>query len=116
MVMTKYKQAFAGVILLFGLTAAGASLASLALGPSVAAAQGAGEDSAEDRASAFRAVEGADAEQVPGGTLLLSAYGVMWLFIFGYVFRLQRMQTATQAEVSRLARVLESASPDDAEG
>jgi len=116
MVMTKYKQVFAGAILILGLATTGSSLASMALGPAVAAAQDGGGDSAGDRASAFRAVEGADAEQVPGGTLLLSAYGVMWLFVFAYVFRLQRMQTATHAEVARLARVLESAGAEDAEG
>jgi len=116
MVMTKWKRPLVGLALALGLAIAAVGFVVAAVGPRVAAAQDAGTDSGDDRASAFRAVEGGDAEQVPGGTLLLSAYGVMWLFVFAYIFRMQRMHSATQAEISRLARILDTGTPEDAEG
>ena len=67
------------------------------------------------RASAFRSVEGADAEEVPGGALLIGAYSVMWLFVFFYLFRMQRGQLAVQHEVERLGRVLEDKGSNDSE-
>jgi len=67
------------------------------------------------RASAFRSVEGADAEEVPGGALMIGAYAVMWLFLFFYLFRMQRGQLAVQHEIERLGRVLEDKGSNDSE-
>jgi len=68
-----------------------------------------GESAADARASSFRAVEGSDAEQVPGGSLLIGAYGVMWLFVFGYVWRLQKIHGQTREDIRRLELALAGA-------
>ena len=82
----------------------------------VTAASAQEEAGESSRASAFRSVEGADAEEVPGGALLIGAYAVMWLFLFFYVFRMQRGQLAVQHEVERLGRVLEEKGSNDSDG
>lgn len=113
MVKSRWKPLLAGFALAVGL---GIFVLSIVGAPTTVRAQDDAGTTAGERSSAFRAVEGPDAEQVPGGTLLISAYGVMWLFLFLYVFRVQRMQAATQSEVARLTRVLESAASEDPEG
>ncbi|MBW2463540.1 MAG: CcmD family protein [Deltaproteobacteria bacterium] len=94
----------------------------LAFGPAITMAQpadGEGEQGADDqgaespdesRATSFRAVTGPEAEDVPGGTLLIAAYGVLWVLIFGYVFRLGRLEARTRADVTRLERGLAESS------
>mgnify|MGYP006283643547 CR=1 FL=1 len=90
---------------------AGALAVLLAL-PGVAAAQppadGApsGESAAEERAMAFEAAEGARTENVPGGTLLIVAYGVVWLLVLGYVVSLGYRQARTRDEIQRLRQDL----------
>ena len=68
-----------------------------------------GEDAAESRAAAFQAVEGPDAEQVPGGMLLIGAYGFVLVLLIGYVGRLGKLQSKTLAEVERLSQSLSQA-------
>ncbi len=68
---------------------------------------------AEERATEFRAVEGPVTEDVPGGALMVGAYGVIWLLVLLYVVRLGRMQGRIAADVERLERSL--ASTDDQE-
>lgn len=70
---------------------------------------GAGEDPGQERATSFRAVSGPDAEQVPGGPLLIGAYAVLWVLVLGFVVRMGVAQSRTQAEVERLCRVLDRA-------
>ncbi len=65
---------------------------------------------AADRAASFRAVQGPQAEQVPGGMLLVVAYGLIWVLLLLFVIRLGRKHAATSAELERLSRVLEAAS------
>lgn len=72
-------------------------------------------DPQEDRASAFRAVRGPDAEQVPGGALLIGAYGAVFLLMLAYLWRLGRLHAANAEQLERLAQTLEAAR-GDAEG
>lgn len=65
------------------------------------------KDAASDRSAAFRAVQGPDSEQVPGGTLLISAYAVVMVLLVGYVGRLGLLQRKTNAEVARLTATIE---------
>jgi CcmD family protein len=60
----------------------------------------------ESRSQAFVAVEGAVAEDVAGGPLMLGAYITIWVLLLAYVFRLARMQDHTQREIDRLSKVL----------
>ena len=85
------------------------------LASGVSAQEAADDSAAESRASSFRAVEGADAEQVPGGNLMIGAYAVMWIFVFGYVLRLQKIHGQTQADLSRIERALAGSDEDGAE-
>jgi CcmD family protein len=61
---------------------------------------------ADDRADSFQAVTGAVKEDVAGGPLMLAAYAIAWLAVFGYVFRLVRLQRGVEANLSRLERAL----------
>jgi len=65
------------------------------------------EDPAESRSAAFQAVEGAQGEQVPGGPLMVSAYGVVMALVVGYVARLGLMQRKTALEVERLSAAIQ---------
>jgi CcmD family protein len=71
---------------------------TLSLAP-VAAAQ---EDASESRAATFEAAEGAQTEDVPGGALLVAAYGVIWLLVFGFVASIAIRQSRTARELARL--------------
>lgn len=61
------------------------------------------EDPAEERAAQFVGVRGPDAEQVPGGTLLLAAYGVVWVLLFAFLLRMRGLQKQTADELQRLS-------------
>ena len=80
------------------------ALSALLGSPSVKA-----EDVAESRAAAFQAVEGSRGEQVPGGPLMVSAYGVVMVLLLGYVARLGLLQRKTAAEVERLSGAIQRA-------
>lgn len=83
-------------------------IASLALAGTlwiapVALAQDGGEPTEQnDRGTAFRAVSGPQTEDVPGGPLAAIAYGVAWLLVVGYVWRIGRLQAATAKDLARL--------------
>jgi len=62
----------------------------------------------ESRATSFQAVEGAQKENVPGGTLLVAAYAVALVLLVGYVARLGMMHQKTAAELERLSRALDA--------
>jgi len=82
-------------------------LVACALGALLFAAPALAEDDAgEDRATAFQAVEGAVQEDVPGGPLLVVAYGLIWVGVFAYLLRLVRLQSGTDREVTRLEGIL----------
>jgi len=68
------------------------------------------QDAAEQRSQTFQAVEGATKEHVPGGPLLVAAYGVIWALVMLYLIRLVRLQQKAQSDVERLRRALEASS------
>ncbi|MFK7986780.1 MAG: CcmD family protein [Sandaracinaceae bacterium] len=75
----------------------------------VAAAQDdPGVDPADQRADTFEAATGAQTENVPGGTLMIVAYGAVFILIFGYVASLAMRQNNTQRELDRLRQDLEA--------
>jgi hypothetical protein len=72
-------------------------------------APAAGQEPSEDtRATSFQAVQGAQKEDVPGGSLLVGAYAVVLVLIVGYVARLGMMHQKTASDVERLSRLLET--------
>jgi hypothetical protein len=86
------------------------ALALAAATPLLAAAQGAEAGATpDDRATSFRAVTGAEAESVPGGPLLIGAYGLVWCFTLLYVLRLAGLSRRTSVEITRLERILSEA-------
>lgn len=88
-------------------------LAPLWLGAAQLSAQDSGATSAaEDRAQSFQAVSGGVKEDVAGGPLMLAAYAVVWITLFGYVWRIHRLQRGVEANLERLERTVtrESAS------
>ena len=66
------------------------------------AASEAEESPAEERATQFVGVTGPDAESVPGGTLLVAAYAVIWVLLFLFLMRMRRLQRQTAEELERL--------------
>jgi CcmD family protein len=87
--------------------------------PGMAAAQGeeaeSGETAAEERAMAFEASEGAQTENIPGGALMIAAYGVVWLLVLGYVVSLGYRQARTSGDIERLRRDLKAVEEKAAE-
>lgn len=61
------------------------------------------QDAAEERATQFVGVEGPNAESIPGGALLLTAYAVVWALLFLFFMRMRRLQRATAEELERLS-------------
>ena len=95
-----------------------ASLLSLALAagaalpPPLAAAQmesAAAAETENDRGTAFRTVSGPQTEDVPGGPLAACAYGLVFLLLLAYVWRIGRLQAGTARELARLERALGAA-------
>jgi CcmD family protein len=66
-------------------------------------------DAATDRAATFQTVTGGVQEDVAGGPLTLLAYAIAWILVFGYVFRLSRLQRGVETDLARLERTLAAA-------
>ncbi|MEC7521391.1 MAG: CcmD family protein [Myxococcota bacterium] len=73
----------------------------LSLSPLTALAQD-GEDAGESRAETFQAAEGAQTENIPGGMLMVGAYGVTLVLVLGYVVSIGMRQARTARELERL--------------
>jgi hypothetical protein len=65
------------------------------------------EGAAESRSEAFRTVEGALQEDVPGGPLLVGAYALILAAVLGYVIHLVRLQSRMSGDIERLTRAIE---------
>lgn len=93
------------------LTAAAALGAAHLLMPAVLQAQAEGkpgEDPAESRSTTFQAVDpNAKPEDVPGGPLLVAAYGVILVLLVAYVARLGALYARNRGELERLVRAVE---------
>ena len=99
------------------------ALAALAVPESWVAAQAPDETASEtadagetpdDRATSFRSVRGAETEDVPGGMLLIGAYGVIAVLLMLFVIRQQRMIAAGEDRLRELEAQLRAA--EGAEG
>ena len=90
-----------------------AVLASLvAFGALVIAAPVWAQPAGDSRAAGFRAVEGANVEDVPGGMLLVAAYGIAWLLVLAFVWRLAGLQRQAGADLARVEAALEARGSD----
>jgi hypothetical protein len=76
------------------------------LSPLLLATVARAQDAAEERSQSFQAVKGAVQEDVPGGPLLVYAYGFILLLLVGYLVRLVRLQQRSERELARLAQQL----------
>lgn len=92
------------------LVAAAIALLTLAAAPVGAqeAEPAEAEASPEDRETSFRQVTGPVVEDVPGGALMIGAYGVAWLLVLAYVWRLATLSRRTAAEVDALHHALKA--------
>lgn len=61
------------------------------------------------RETSFQAVSGSTEEGVPGGSLMVGAYALLWLFVGLYLVRLGRAQAGTDAQLAALERRLAQA-------
>ena len=64
--------------------------------------------SAEDRRTEFVAVQGGS-ETTSAGTLLVAAYGLMWLALFGFLLTTWRRQRRLEARVAALTKTVDEA-------
>lgn len=70
------------------------------------------DDVAASRATSFQAVTGAQQEDVPGGPLLVAAYGTVLALVLGYVVYLGSLTSGASRDLDRLEKALEARKPD----
>lgn len=58
------------------------------------------------RSTEFQAVEGRSAEEVSGFAMMVGSYGLIWLFLFGFVARVAKLQSETSAALAELEKSL----------
>ncbi|MBO6934152.1 MAG: hypothetical protein JJ863_04235 [Deltaproteobacteria bacterium] len=63
----------------------------------------------ESRETSFQNVTGPQVEDVPGGALMIGAYGVAWFVLIGYVLRLAMLNRRTALEVDALHHAIRNA-------
>lgn len=73
------------------------------------------EDDRGGRAATFQRATDSH-ERVPGGTLLVSAYAVIWVLLLGFVALQFRRTKRIEAEVDRLTKALRDAGKDGGSG
>lgn len=80
------------------------SVAVLGLALTLGSAGAAAQDSEEaaGRGAAFEAADEGATENIPGGLLMVGAYGFLLVLLFGYVASLGFRQAATNRELLRL--------------
>ncbi|MCA9609084.1 MAG: hypothetical protein KC619_25960 [Myxococcales bacterium] len=67
-------------------------------------------DAAEERAMTMEAAEpGAQTENIPGGLMTVSAYGLIWIAVFGYVVWIGIRQARLAGDLVRLREDLAKA-------
>ena len=104
--MTSIKTLSLTLLLALALPLAGASLAHAQDGAPTPAAQRAEEADADEiadsRATGFRAVDGAQVADVPGGLMLVGAYGAIAILLLLFLFRQQSQLGALSARIDAL--------------
>ena len=68
-------------------------------------------DAAESRSATFQAVTGAQQEDVPGGPLLVAAYGAVLVLVLGYVLYLGSLTAGASRDLERLEKAIEARKP-----
>jgi len=63
-------------------------------------------DPESDRAQSFRAMTGPATEDVPGGTLLIGAYALVWLFVLLLILRIGSVSNKVSVDLARLEQSL----------
>ncbi len=71
------------------------------------------DDAAESRSATFQAVSGAQQEDVPGGPLLVAAYGAVLVLVLGYVLYLGSLTAGASRDLERLEKALEARKPSE---
>jgi hypothetical protein len=71
-----------------------------------AQAQALAQSAAESRSATFQAVSGAVGEDVPGGLLLVAAYGTVLALVLGYVLYLGSLTAGASRDLERLEKTL----------
>ncbi len=100
-----FRSLFATLVLSLTLLASHAGIVATAHAQEAAPADSAEEDDpAEGRSTAFRAVSGAETESVPGGTLLIAAYGIAWAFVLMFIVRIGRLANQNAGALAELSR------------
>lgn len=66
------------------------------------------EEPGASRSATFQAAQGAQTEDIPGGALLIAAYGIIWLLVLGFVGSLGVRHAQTQRELARLREDLKA--------
>lgn len=89
-------------------TTSATATATSATASSASAAPSASQQTPDDRATSFQAVKGGG-ESVPGGTLLISAYAVIWIILLFVVLRVWRRQSHTAEQIAALEKTIEKA-------
>ena len=82
-----------------------ATSGTIALASGGAAAQSTGSADPGQRSTEFQAVEGGT-EMVSGGTLLVEAYGALWVILLGFLLVSWRRQARIDARVAELERAV----------
>jgi CcmD family protein len=67
-----------------------------------------GTQTPDERSTSFQAVQG-EAEHYSGETLLVSAYAILWVIIFGWVVFVWRKQNALDSRLGDLEREIDKA-------
>lgn len=96
------KQLIAALALAFALTAS-------TFAQEATEDESAEEASPEDRETSFQNVTGPQVEDVPGGALLIGAYGVAWFLVVAYLWRLAALSRRTAADVDALHHAVKNA-------
>lgn len=76
----------------------------------------ASRDAAESRSATFQAVSGGQGEDVPGGPLLVAAYGAVLVLVLGYVLYLGRLSAGASRDLERLERAIATRLPEPRSG
>jgi len=70
------------------------------------------QETPNDRSTTFQAVQGNQGEQYSGGVLLVTAYAALWLVLFTWIALVWRKQSALNARLADLERVLDKAAAE----
>ena len=67
-----------------------------------------GESGEEERSTTFRSVSGPEIQRVPGGRLLVYAYGLAWLMILSFMWRrVGKLQKTANEDLQRLQKMID---------